>query len=272
MNTTRNKNTGPDWGGQNWRPGREPGTWFRHSDQYGPIVHYGTYLVLLREKQRFSREEWRAFLQEKKAAEDHQKWEIERSEKQKYLEQLLEDTRAIAASGDWRICHKTGGFPGTKDGIQKELYEDRFSRCQHYVDIEWRLYFKGVHVWNWTWCGGWRQEQLSTGELRQVGLTSVAEFVEKCLEDHKSSKYAADQISKVLVEQTTTTPKDWSKGTPVIKYPIRVTLEGSLFGDEGCSYYYMAAEEGADPVLSNETDPWARNYWSSGFSRNIGSD
>ena len=266
----KHKNIGPDWGGQNWRPGREPGTWFRHSNQYGPMVHHGTYIVLLREKRRFSREEWGAFLRQEKAREDKLRQEeneakaeieipVERAKKQAILERLREETEKIAFSKDWEIRYKAAEALCT--GVQTDLYPNNGRwYSSHFLPIEWSIYFKGqsgdlIRLWE---CkdGQWETPRtvLSEQNLTDIGVP-VSAIVKACLDCHAASTHAEDPVSPVVRPVIINSPKDWTEGGSLWSYPIKVDLIGRRY-----DYHYTVGTDG-NPVFEDYTGAYVNPEW-----------
>lgn len=258
---TRQKQSGPSWGGQNWRPGRESGTWFRHSDNYGPLVHHGDYIFVVREKKRFSQAEWLARREaekkaaaEKSAAEgalhDAQQRQVESAEKLDLIERLTEEVSSFLALPDWTVSHKASAWE-TRQGPQAGLYEAGPNSMRKFHDIEWTLSWRGKPVWAYN-CGSWRNALHTPSWLEVIGRTEE-EVLGATMERTKMACVAAcvlkpgDELlneapAEIWPHAWTDPSKHVAGAGPVEVYPLTVSLKGKWW-----NYLFSFSEAGAQP-------------------------
>ncbi len=139
--------------GLGWKSGKQTGTWFVHHNEFGPMVHYGDYLVILKAKIKVhSEEEWKKLLSDhweevlrKKEEQNAPAILAEAEKKNSILEILRESVKPFLFEGsNWSVTYK-GGNGIEIQGIQSELFRHDYWNA-FFEEISWALKFKGVLV------------------------------------------------------------------------------------------------------------------------------
>ncbi len=268
---SRKTQSGPSWGGQNWRPGREAGTWFRHSSLFGPLVHYGDVILIVNRKKRVTKDEWSILLTEEKNAELEQRQEAmkkldeesqqkEVARKSALVRKLTAEVAPFLAEEGWSLTHHKG-ICDNVPGIQISLY-GRYRNPRGggdwFDEIKWTLSWKGQPVWIY-WAGGWRAYH-EMPEWTQATGSTVEQLLGASLDNIKAKCVAGcvlrDGDSVKSEEPIQVHPHRWIEppeyipGGPVEAYPLQVILKGKEH-----DYCFSVSVVGACPVFVKSEKP-----------------
>lgn len=177
----KQKSAGPTWGGQGWRPGKQSGTWFRHSLDHGPLVHDGETITILKRRQKVSENEWLVLNASAKT---------EAKTKLAIAIETMQGLRAALLAELERDVSPFLDLPGW-------TVVNHNARDIEYVG--WKLLYKECPVWHWTYSYRWQALQLEMGSFGKIFGDDTSEaFVNKA-KDHEKRLGREEDPSYVTI-------------------------------------------------------------------------
>lgn len=240
--------SGPPWGGKNWKPGKQEGTWFRHDSKFGPLVHSGDKITILSEKKALDEKGWKALVLETQQKGDRlwREWSLNKKDEEKVrklsvLKTLLSDVVPFLKEEGWSIKHSNFGPVPIIDGIQEDLYPFKTvnrHNPQFFADVCWGLFWKDKPIW-FSQEGVWKPA-LCRPEWTKVIDTTVDAILGRPLDEVRKScenicilrqgdtLNSGDYSIEVLPAEWIG-PHNYRPGVPVDVYPLTIKLKGDRY-------------------------------------------